>query len=256
MIERMDSPVAIVTGGGSGIGRAVAERLAGDGCEVVVVDLPTSQGAEVAERLGGMFVGADLSERAGCRQAVDAVIERHGYVGILVNNAGFQHIDPISSFPEDTWDTMIALMLTAPFLLTRYVWPFMEEIGWGRIINIGSIHSLRASPFKSAYVAAKHGLLGLTRTAALEGGPHGITCNLIAPAYVRTPLVEAQIADQARTRGILPEDVVAQVMLEPTAIKRMIEPDEMAELVRYLCSDSASAMTGSVFEMALGWTAR
>ena len=147
-------------------------------------------------------------------------------------------------------------MLTAPFLLTRYVWPSMKASGWGRVINLGSIHSLRASPFKSAYVAAKHGLLGLTRTAALEGGAQGITVNLIAPAYVRTPLVEQQIADQARTRGIPAEHVIEQVMLEPAVIKRLIEPAEVAELVRFLCSDAAATMTGSVYEMALGWTAR
>lgn len=256
MDERLDGQVAVVTGGASGIGLAVAERLAADGCAVAVVDRPGGQGAAVAERLGGMFVGADLSTRAGCRQAADAVLERYGYVSILVNNAGFQHIDPIAEFPEDTWDTMIALMLTAPFLLTRYAWPGMQARGWGRIINIGSIHSLRASPFKSAYVSAKHGLLGLTRTAALEGGPHGITCNLIAPAYVRTPLVEHQIADQARTRGIPPEEVVAKVMLEPAAIKRLIEPAEVAALARYLCAEAAGAMTGSVYELGLGWTAR
>lgn len=252
----MEERVAIVTGGGSGIGRAVAERLAGEGCRVAVVDLPTGQGGAVAERLGGLFVGADLAQREGCRRVVEATLERYGRVDILVNNAGFQHIDPIAGFPEDTWDTMIALMLTAPFLLTRYAWPSMQGRGWGRIVNVGSVHSLRASPFKSAYVSAKHGLLGLTRTAALEGGPHGITCNLIAPAYVRTPLVENQIADQARTRGISPEEVVSKVMLEPAAVKRLIEPAEVADLVRYLCSDAAGAMTGSVFEIALGWTAR
>lgn len=252
----MNERVAIVTGGGSGIGRAVVERLAAAGYRVVVVDLPSGQGQAVADAAGGLFVGADLARRAECRRVVDTTIEHYGQVDILVNNAGFQHIDPIAEFPEDTWDTMIAVMLTAPFLLTRYAWPSMQARGWGRVVNIGSVHSLRASPFKSAYISAKHGLLGLTRTAALEGGPHGITVNLIAPAYVRTPLVENQIADQARTRGIPPEDVVSEVMLAPAAIKRLIEPSEVADLVAYLCSPSADTMTGSVFEMALGWTAR
>jgi 3-hydroxybutyrate dehydrogenase len=141
-------------------------------------------------------------------------------------------------------------------LLLRYAWPGMEARGWGRVVNIGSIHSLRASPFKSAYISAKHGLLGLTRTAALEGGPLGITVNLIAPAYVRTPLVEKQIADQARTRGIPESEVIEKVMLEPAAIKRLIEPGEVAGLVAFLCSEAASSMSGSVFEMGLGWTAR
>jgi 3-hydroxybutyrate dehydrogenase len=252
----MTERVAMVTGAASGIGRAVAERLAADGYHVVVVDRPGAAGQAVAEALGGLFVGADLGRREECRRAVDEALARFGRVDVLVNNAGFQHIDAIEEFPEDTWDSMLAVMLTAPFLLLRYVWPGMKERGWGRVVNIGSIHSLRASPFKAGYVAAKHGVLGLTRTAALEGGPHGITVNLIAPAYVRTPLVEKQIADQARTRGIPPSEVIEKVMLEPAAIKRLIEPAEVAALVAFLCSDAGSAMTGSVHEMGLGWTAR
>jgi len=252
----MDTRVAIVTGGASGIGRAVVELLAAEGYRLAVADRPGGDGQALADRVGGLFVGADLAQRAACRQVVDAALARFGRVDVLVNNAGYQYIDAIERFDEDRWDDMLAVMLTAPFLLTRYAWPSMKAGGWGRVVNIGSIHSLRASPFKSAYVAAKHGLLGLTRTAALEGGPQGITVNLIAPAYVRTPLVEQQIADQARTRGIPAEDVIAQVMLEPTVIKRLIEPAEVAELVRFLCSDAAATMTGSVYEMALGWTAR
>ena len=252
----MAERVAMVTGGASGIGRAVVERLAAEGYQVVVVDRTGGAGQALADGVGGLFVGADLAQRAECRHAVDAALERFGRVDVLVNNAGYQHIDAIERFDEDRWDDMLAVMLTAPFLLTRYVWPSMKASGWGRVINLGSIHSLRASPFKSAYVAAKHGLLGLTRTAALEGGAQGITVNLIAPAYVRTPLVEQQIADQARTRGIPAEHVIEQVLLEPAVIKRLIEPAEVAELVRFLCSDAAATMTGSVYEMALGWTAR
>jgi 3-hydroxybutyrate dehydrogenase len=234
----------------------VAEALAGDGYQMVVADRPGEAGQAVADKLGGLFVGADLARRDECRHVVEAAFAQFGQVDVLVNNAGFQHIDPIEQFDEEVWERMIAVMLTAPFVLMRACWPGMRERGWGRVVNIGSIHSLRASPFKSAYVSAKHGLLGLTRTAALEGGPQGITVNLIAPAYVRTPLVEKQIADQARTRGIPEDEVIAQVMLEPAAIKRLIEPAEVAELVRFLCSDAASSMTGSVFEMGLGWTAR
>ncbi|GAB4439502.1 MAG: 3-hydroxybutyrate dehydrogenase [Chloroflexi bacterium OHK40] len=252
----MTGRVALVTGGGSGIGRAVAEGLAAEDWQVVVVDLPRSEGQAVADGIGGLFVPADLAQREACRAVVAAAEARFGRVDVLVNNAGYQHIDAIAEFPEDRWDNMLAVMLTAPFLLMRYTWPGMQERGWGRIVNIGSIHSLRASPFKAGYIAAKHGLLGLTRTAALEGGPHGITANLIAPAYVRTPLVEKQIADQARTRGIPESEVIEKVMLEPAAIKRLIEPEEVARLVSYLCSDAASGMTGSVFEIGLGWTAR
>ena len=252
----MNHPVALITGAASGIGLACAERFAADGARVVLVDLPNSAGEAAAARLGGLFVGADLRERSAVRAAVDAAEQTFGPVEILVNNAGFQHIDSIADFPEDRWDAMLAVMLTAPFLFTKYCWPGMLSRGRGRIINIGSVHSLRASPFKSAYISAKHGLLGLTRTTAVEGGAYNITCNLIAPAYVRTPLVEKQISDQARTRGIAEDDVISKVMLEPAAIKRLIEPAEVAGLAAFLASDAASAVSGSVYEMALGWTAR
>ncbi|GAP62839.1 3-hydroxybutyrate dehydrogenase [Ardenticatena maritima] len=248
--------VAIVTGAASGIGLAIAEALAREGYHVVITDINAEAGRAVAERLHGLFVHANLAERAACRRVVDATLATYGRVDILVNNAGFQHIDPIEAFPEETWETMLAVMLTAPFLLTKYVWPSMKANGWGRIVNIASIHGLVASPFKSAYIAAKHGLIGLTRTAALEGGAHGITVNAICPAYVRTPLVENQIADQARTRGISEDEVVQHVMLEPAAIKRLIEPSEVADLVLYLCSERAGAITGSALTIDLGWTAR
>ena len=252
----MSERIAIVTGGASGIGKAIAEGLASGGDRVVVADLNEATGKEFADTIGGYFVRADLSQRGDCKRLVDETLAHYGGVHILINNAGFQHIDPIEVFPEDTWDKMLAVMLTAPFLLTKYVWGSMKTHGWGRIVNISSIHGRVASPFKSAYITAKHGLIGFTRTAALEGGEHGITVNAICPAYVRTPLVESQIADQARTRGIPIEEVVEQIMLEPAAVKRLITPEEIAALVVYLCSDVAGAITGADWTIDLGWTAR
>ena len=248
--------VALVTGGASGIGRAIATMFAGEGHRVVIADVNHEAGEVVARELDITFIPADLAQRAQCKRLVDETLAAYGPVDILVNVAGFQHIAPVEDFPEDVWERMLAVMLTAPFLLTRYVWPDMKARGWGRIVNIASIHGLVASPFKSGYISAKHGLIGLTRTTALEGGPYGITVNAIAPAYVRTPLVEKQIADQARTRGIPQEEVIEKVMLEPAAIKSLIEPEEVAAMVRYLCSHEARHITGSVFTLDAGWTAR
>ena len=252
----MSARVAIVTGAASGIGRGIAETLAQQGDHVVVADMNEGQGQAVATATGGCFVMTDLSLQADCRRLVDETLSHYGGADILVNNAGFQHIDPIEAFPVDIWNRMLAVTLTAPFLLTKYIWPTMKAQNWGRIINIASIHGLVASPFKVAYVTAEHGLIGLTREAALEGGAHGITVNAVCPAYVRTPLVEDQIADQALTRGISPQEVIEQVMLEPAAIKRLIEPEEVAALVAYLCSEAASVVTGATWTIDLGWTAR
>jgi 3-hydroxybutyrate dehydrogenase len=248
--------IAVVTGGASGIGLATAERLAAEGARVVIGDIDVQAGQAAAARLGAHFVACDLSRRDGCRRLADETLDVAGTVHILVNNAGYQHIDPLEAFPEDAWDNMIALMLTAPFLLTKYTWEAMKAQGWGRIVNMSSIHGLVASPLKAAYISAKHGLIGLTRSAALEGGPHGITVNALCPAYVRTPLVENQIADQARSRRIPPEEVVHSVMLEPAAVKRLIEPDEVAQLVSYLCSEAGGVVTGAAWTVDLGWTAR
>ncbi|MCB0169982.1 MAG: 3-hydroxybutyrate dehydrogenase [Anaerolineae bacterium] len=252
----MQDKVAVVTGGASGIGLAIAERFAADGAKVVVSDINPEAGQAAADRLGGMFVQGDLSQRAACKMLIDRTVEAFGTVHILVNNAGFQHIEAVEEFPEDTWDKMIALMLTAPFLLTRYAWPYMKQQKWGRVVNMSSIHGVIASPFKAGYISAKHGMIGLTRTTALEGGPHGITVNAICPAYVRTPLVENQIADQARTRGLSEEEVIQNVMLEPAAIKRLIEPSEVAALVAYLCQDEAGVISGSPIMIDLAWTAK
>lgn len=247
---------AIVTGAASGIGRAIAEALVQEGHGVLMADVNSEQGTRVAGSIGATFLPSDLSERGDCRRLVETAVRTFGGVDILVNNAGFQHVSPLEEFPEDKWDQMIKVMLTAPFLLTRYAWPHMKSRRWGRVVNIASIHGLVASPNKIAYTSAKHGLIGLTRTAALEGGGCGITVNAICPAYVRTPLVENQIEAQARTHGIPQDEVVEKVLLKSAAIKRLIEPREIADLVLYLCSEKGSAVTGACWTIDCGWTAQ
>ncbi|MFC1582987.1 3-hydroxybutyrate dehydrogenase [Planctomycetota bacterium] len=247
---------AIITGGASGIGKAIAEGLAGEGHSVVIADMNAETGMAAAEGCGGLFVKADLSEAESCRQVVKAAAKEYGRVDVLVNNAGFQHISPIDAFPEEKWELMLKVMLTAPFLLTKYAWPYMKDQGRGRIVNIASIHGMVASPNKAGYTSAKHGLIGLTRTAALEGGECGITVNALCPAYVRTPLVENQIADQARAHGIPEEEVVEKIMLKSAAVKKLIEPTEIADLVLFLCSDKGASVTGACWTIDCGWTAQ
>ncbi len=249
--------VAVVTGGASGIGRAIAERLADDGTTIVIADIDPDAGARMAATLpDATFVGADLTVPADRDRLVEAALAAHGRIDILVNNAGIQHVAPIHEFPPERWEYLIALHLVAPAMLIRAVLPGMYERGWGRIVNIGSINALIAQPNKSAYVAAKHGLLGLTKAVALEAGPHGVTVNAVCPAFVRTPLVERQIGDLARTEGIPVDEVVSRVMLEPSAIGRLIEPAEVAAMVGFLCSDEAAAITGAANVIDGGWTAR
>lgn len=254
--QHKEDRTALVTGGTSGIGLAIAQRLQADGLRVAALDLDRPAAREIATANGLTFIGADLSLRTECRRGVDETVAALGGLDVLVNNAGFQHIDAIADFPEDTWDAMLRVMLSAPFLLSKYAWPHLRRSGQGRIINVASIHGQVASPFKAAYISAKHGLIGLTRTAALEAGEQGITVNALCPAYVRTPLVEHQIADQARTRGISAEQVEQTVMLEPAAIKRLLDPQDVAALASYVASRAAWGMTGAVLNLDLGWTAR
>jgi 3-hydroxybutyrate dehydrogenase len=240
---------ALVTGGGSGIGRACAQRLARAGAKVLVADRDGDAAHQVAAQLGGVPIEVDLSEPAAVT-AIPAEID------ILVNNAGLQHLAPVESFTEERFEHLIQVMLVAAFRLSRRVLPHMYAKGWGRIVNISSVHGLRASAFKAAYVSAKHGLEGLSKVLAVEGGPHGVTANCINPAYVRTPLVEGQIADQARAHNIGEDEVIEKIMLAKAAIKRLIEPEEVAELAAYLCTPAASFITGASIAMDGGWTAQ
>ena len=247
---------AVVTGAASGIGLAIAKRLSQDNLNIVIADIDKIQGVKVAEELNALFVQSDLSKAPACQALIKETVEHFGSVDILINNAGFQQVSPIEHFPENKWEQMIALMLSAPFRLTKYAWPHMKEKNWGRVVNIASVHGLIASPYKAAYISAKHGLLGLTKTAALEGGEFGITVNALCPGYVRTPLVESQIADQAKSYGINEDEVVEKIMLKTSAIKKMIEPNEIAELVSFLCTDNAKSITGATWTIDGGWTAQ
>jgi len=251
----MSERIAVVTGASSGIGLEISRALAANGDRVVMADINQKSGQREAGNINGFFFKADLSRRDDCKQLIDTTIKKFGRVDILINNAGIQHVSPVETFPEDKWDFIIALMLTAPFLLTRYSWPSMKANNWGRIIHINSVHGLIASPFKAAYISAKHGLSGLTKTTALEGGPLGITVNSICPAYVRTPLVEKQIADQARAHNLSESEIIEKIMLKNAAVKRLIEPEEISDLVIHLCSEKAACYTGSCITLDCGWTA-
>lgn len=240
---------AVVTGGASGIGAACVRALASAGATVTVADLNAEAAEALAAEVGGTAWVADLADT----QALD---ELSLDTDILVNNAGIQRVAPIHEFDPQAWRFIHRLMLESPFLLTRAVLPGMYERGFGRIINLSSAHGLRASAFKSAYVSAKHGLEGLSKVTALEGGPHGVTSNCINPGYVKTALVEQQIADQASTHGISEDEVLEKIMLTHSAIKRLTEPEEVASLVLWLASDASGMATGASYTMDGGWTAQ
>ena len=241
---------AVVTGAASGIGRAIAERLERDGAQVLAVDLdPDPDGP-------GTPFAADLTSRDGNRDAIAAALERFGRLDTVIPNAGFQHVAPVEDFPEDRWDAIVALLLTSPFLLARAAWPALRDSGDGRFVAVASVHGLVASPFKAAYVSAKHGVIGLVKTLALEGAEHGIRATAVCPSYVRTPLVENQIAAQAEAHGMPEDRVLEEVILAPQAIKQLIEPADVADVVAYLLGPGGRAFTGSAVTFASGWTAR
>ncbi|MGH2454329.1 MAG: 3-hydroxybutyrate dehydrogenase [bacterium] len=257
----LQGKAALVTGAASGIGRAIAAALAAAGAAIAVADLSEEggrQSADEIERAGGRAipVRADVSRWDQVVPMVEEAVAAFGGVDILVNNAGLQHIAPVHEFPLDQWERLIGVMLSGTFFCTRAALPHMLARRWGRVVNISSIHGLVASPFKSAYVSAKHGVIGFTRTLALEVAEAGITANAVCPGYVRTPLVEGQIAAQAEAHGIPPTEVVERIMLAPAAVKRLLEPAEVASLVLYLCSEAAAGITGAAWPIDGGWTAR
>jgi 3-hydroxybutyrate dehydrogenase len=231
---------ALVTGAAGGIGAAVVERLEREGWGVHGVDL----------------ADADLTTRAGNRAVVTAAIDRFGRLDAIVANAGFQHVSPVEDFPEDQFEALVALLLTSPFLLAKYGWEALAASGEGRFVAVASAHGLVASPFKSGYVAAKHGVVGLVKALALEGAERGILATAVCPGYVRTPLVEAQVRDQARAHGVSAEQARDEIILAPHAVKRLLEPAEVAATVAFLLGEGGRAFTGAAVTMDLGWTAR
>jgi 3-hydroxybutyrate dehydrogenase len=245
----LSGKTAVVTGAASGIGRSCALALARAGARVRIVDLDAGGAAEVAALTGGEARAADLAD-------LDAAGALAAGADILVNNAGFQVVRPVEQFPPEDFHRMLAVMVEAPFRLVRAALPGMYERGWGRVVNISSVHGLRASAYKAGYVTAKHALEGFSKVVAVEAGPHGVTSNCINPGYVRTPLVEKQIADQAAAHGISAERVVDEVLLARSAVKRLIEPAEVADFAVYLCTPPASFINGASLAMDGAWTAQ
>src|ERR1700691_6061413 len=259
--ELVKGKVAVITGAASGIGYAIAKSFAAAGANFVIADLDPVAGERAKTELQSLGVGGEVAaggvpKSADVQRLMEMAASRFGRLDILVNNAGLQHISPIIDFPEERGNPLIGVMLTGTFLCCKHALPHMIRQKWGRVINIASLHGKVASPFKAAYISAKHGVLGLTKVIALEVAEHNITSNAICPAYVRTPLVDKQIDEQARRHGISRDEVVRKIMTEPAAIHRLLEPAEVASLALYLCSDDAAGITGAALDMDLGWTAR
>jgi 3-hydroxybutyrate dehydrogenase len=253
---------AIVTGSTSGIGLGMAEALCKAGANVMLNGFGDASEIEALRsrlsrenNVGVSFNGADMTKPDEIGELFAAAEKQFGHVDIIVNNAGIQHVAPVEDFPTEKWDAIIAINLSSAFHLTKHAVPGMKKRGWGRVINLASAHALVASPFKSAYVAAKHGIAGLTKTIALEVAQNGITVNAICPGYVRTPLVDKQIPDQAKTRGIS-EDEVIQVLLAGQPTRRFVTVEEVGAFAVFLCSDGAASITGAILPIDGGWTAQ
>lgn len=261
MNSRLDGQVAVVTGAASGLGKAFAEALAAEGATVLIDDINEAGGKAVEKSIveaGGQakFYRADVSKCDEVRSLIDDTVAQFGRIDILINNAGVQHIAPIVDFSEDMWNYMIEVMLTGPFLATKYAFPHMKAQNQGRIINISSTQGLVSSEFKAAYVSAKHGLVGLTKVSALEGAPYNITVVAVCPSYARTPLAMMQVPKQAEHHGISEEEVIEKIMLGPAPLKRLLEPSDVAALIVFLCTEPAKAITGSSIAIDCGWTAK
>lgn len=257
----LENKVGIVTGGASGIGLSIAETFAKNGANVSVADLDDKGGKMAVDKIKGIgrdaiFVNTNVTRAKDCKRLIDETVHKFGRIDVLVSNAGLQYVSPITEFPEEKWDLLIDVMLKGTFLCTKYALPHMIERKTGRIINMCSIHGLIGVEFKAAYVSAKHGVIGLTKVTALEMAKHNITANAICPTFVRTPLVEKQIDDQARSHGMPREEVMEKVILAEAPMKRMLEPEEVAELAVYLASDSARNITGAAIPIDEGWTAQ
>lgn len=261
MGDQLEGRVAVVTGAGSGLGKAIAEAFANEGVAVIVNDIDREGGGAVAQGIvqsGGKaaFQYGDVSQSEDVAALIQTAIDRFGRIDILVNNAGLQYVCPLAEFPEEKWHQLIGVMLTGPFLTTKYAFPHMQAQRRGRIINISSTQGLVSSEYKAPYVSAKHGVIGLTKVTALEGAAHNITAVAVCPCYIRTPLMEKQIAGQAKLHGMTEPEVVEKIMTAPAALKRMLEPQEVAALIVYLATDLAQGITGSAIPIDCGWTAR